>query len=271
MKSHYLKYLALGLIAALCATFLFPKEEEETIRPRSYAEIVASGELHVTTEYNATGLYVEGDTLAGYYYELIQAFCRDHHLKAIITPEMSHDKRMKGLASGEFDVIAYGIENTSSLKDSVALTIPLQLNRQVLIQREAKSIDDTTYIKSHIELAGKTLHVVKGSPALQRIHNLSNEIGDTIYIKEVEDYGPEQLLSLVAHGDIDYAVCSENIAKPIIANYSQLDIHTALSFTQFYSWGVNKQSTELLDTLNTWLKQYKDTKAFKHLQKKYGY
>ena len=72
------------------------------------------------------------------------------------------------------------------------------------------------YIHSQLELARKTLHVVKGSPVLLRIHNLSNEIGDTIYIQEVEKYGPEQLLAMVAHGDIDYTVCDESIAQASI-------------------------------------------------------
>ena len=60
---------------------------------------------------------------------------------------------------------------------------------------------------NQLDLAQKTLHVVKGSPSILRIQNLGNEIGDTIYIKEIEKYGSEQLISLVAHGDIDYAVC----------------------------------------------------------------
>ena len=86
---------------------------------------------------------------------------------------------------------------------------------------------------------------------------------------EVEKYGQEHLLAMVAHGDIDYAVCDESIAKASIGELPQLDIQTAISFTQFYSWGVNKQNTELLDTLNLWLETYKQTKEFKKLKRKY--
>ena len=74
---------------------------------------------------------------------------------------------------------------------------------------------------------------------------------------------------MVAYEDIEYAVCDENIAQNIIKDFPQLDISTPISFTQFYSWGVNKQSTELLDTLNLWLENYKKTKAFKKLEQKY--
>jgi len=110
-------------------------------------------------------------------------------------------------------VIAYGILATSELKDSLLLTTPIVLNKQVLVQRKLENVPDSSlFIKSQLDLAGKTLHVVKGSPSILRIRNLGNEIGDTIYVEEIEKYGPEQLIALVAHGDIDYAVCDESIA-----------------------------------------------------------
>lgn len=89
------------------------------------------------------------------------------------------------------------------------------MNKQVLVQRKLENVPDSSlFIKSQLDLAGKTLHVVKGSPSILRIRNLGNEIGDTIYVEEIEKYGPEQLIALVAHGDIDYAVCDESIAVP---------------------------------------------------------
>ena len=40
---------------------------------------------------------------------------------------------------------------------------------------------------------------------------------------------PKQLISLVAHGDIDYAVCDESIARAVADSLSQIDINTAIS------------------------------------------
>ena len=158
---------------------------------------------------------------------------------------------------------------TTEYIDSLLFTRPIILNKQVLVQRKPEKENDSLYIHSQLELARKTLHLVKNSPAILRIHNLSNEIGDTIYIKEVEKYGQEQLLAMVAHGDIDYAVCDESIAQASINDFPQLDIETAISFSQFYSWGVSKRSPILLDSLNSWLNDYVKTPAFKLLRKKY--
>lgn len=272
-RNRLLKYILLGVIAALAATFLLPKQEQDTPKraPRDYAEIEKEGVIRAAMEYNSVSFFVDGDTVAGFHYELIEAFARDHGLKVTIIPEMSFDKRMRELAEGKCDVMAYGILATSELKDSLLLTRPIILNKDVLVQRkpQGKEQDDSIFVKSQLNLAGKTVHVVKSSPSILRIHNLANEIGDTIYIKEIEKYGPEQLIALVAHGDIDYAVCNERIARIAADSLPQIDTSTDISFTQFYSWGVSKQCPVLLDSLNTWLERFMKTKEYRKLYKKY--
>ena len=182
---------------------------------------------------------------------------------------MSFEERLEGLSEGRYDVIACGILATSELKDSLLLTSPITLNKQVLVQRRENGENDSLYIRNQLDLAGRTLHVVKGSPSILRIQNLGNEIGDTIYIKEIDKYGSEQLISMVAHGDIDYAVCDESIAHAAADSIPQIDINTAISFTQFYSWAVSKQSPALLDSLNAWLDKFQKEKEYQKIYKKY--
>ena len=210
----YLKYVLMGILAATLSSIFFKKKTEaETSLPRDYAEIAASGILRAVTEYNSISFYADGDTVSGFHYELLHAFAHSKGLKPEITPEMSFSKRLEGVQKGTYDILANSTVVTTEYKDSLLFTRPIILNKQVLVQRKPEKENDSLYIHSQLELARKTLHLVKNSPAILRIHNLSNEIGDTIYIKEVEKYGQEQLLAMVAHGDIDYAVCDESIAK----------------------------------------------------------
>ena len=270
-KLRLFRYLVpVIIILALIFTFRYCGKQEKPLgHPRDYAAIAKEGILRVATEYNSISFYVDGDTISGFHYELIQAFARDKRLKAEITPVMSFEERLKGLSEGRYDVIAYGILATSKLKDSLLLTSPIVLNKQVLVQRKENGENDSLYIRNQLDLARRALHVVKGSPSILRIQNLVNEIGDTIYIKEIEKYGPEQLISLVAHGDIDYAVCDESIARAVADSLSQIDINTAISFTQFYSWAVSKQSPVLLDSLNTWLDKFQKKSEYQKIYKKY--
>lgn len=212
---------------------------------------------------------MDGDTVTGFHYELIEAFARDKGIQAQVSPVMSFGQRLQGLETGKYDVIAYGILVTSELKDSLLLTSPIILSKQVLVQRKPVSEHDSLFVKNQLDLAGRTLHVVKGSPSILRIRNLGNEIGDTIYTNEVEKYGSEQLIAMVAHGDIDYVVCDESIARAAADSLPQLDISTDISFTQFYSWGVSKQSPVLLDSLNSWLTKFREGKEYKEIYQKY--
>ena len=49
-KTKLLKYIILGAVAALVATFMLPKRESRKGHPRDYAEIAANGTLRAATE-----------------------------------------------------------------------------------------------------------------------------------------------------------------------------------------------------------------------------
>lgn len=268
-KNKYWHYLLIAFAGALISTCLSNKKKKSDVQIRDYQTIINEGTLRVATEYNTIAYYVDSDSIKGFHYELINALTKEKGLKVEIIPLMSVTDRLQGLEEGKFDLIAYDIPTTSILKDSILLTIPINRSKQVLVQRKPVEGDTTPFINNQLDLAHKTLHVVENSPALLRINNLSNEIGDTIYTKEIKKYGSEQLMALVAHKEIDYAVCNENIAEALIDSFPQLDINTQISFTQLYSWAVNKKSVELADSLNAWLDSYMKTKEFKSLYNSY--
>lgn len=264
------RYLTIAVVILVAVIWLGSKKDvQETFIPRDYPEIISSGILRAVTEYNVVSFHVKDDTIQGFDYELLQAFATEKGLKLEITPEMSFTKRLDGISEGRYDLLAAGTTITSELRDSLLFTRPLLLNKQVLVQRKQQQETDSLYIHNQLELAHKTLYVTKDSPALLRIHNLIDEIADTIYIQEIDRYGTEQLIAMVAEGDIDYAVCDEYIARTFIGQYTNLDINTDISFTQFYAWGIGKYAPALRDSLDSWLEAYQNSNDYKKLYKKY--
>lgn len=271
MKKKILSYALYILVVAFLAFYvIFPMQD--LIRPpvRDYPEIAQEGVLHAVTEYNAVGFHVEGDTVSGFHYDLIQAFAQAHGLEVEVTPEMSFEQRLRGLEKARYDVLAYSLLATMPLRDSLLLTHPVALNKDVLVQRRPLTPEDSAaFISSALKLAKRTVHVVTGSPSMLRIRNLSDEIGDTIYVREFGRYGPEQLIAMVAHGDIDYAVCDESVARLAAERMPEVDISTAIGFTQFYTWAVSRRSPQLLDSLNAWIDAFTQTKAYKEIYRKH--
>ncbi|NDV79117.1 transporter substrate-binding domain-containing protein [Dysgonomonas sp. 511] len=237
--------------------------------PKDFAQIEKAGVLKVVTDYSPVGYYVSGDTIAGFNYELLRLLKSRIPLRVEVLLESSLDKSIEGLQSGKYDVLVRNIPITSELRESLRFTEPVTENRQVLVQRKKEFNDGVEPLRSHLALAKKTLYVPLNSPAILRINNLSHEIGDTIYIEEDKLYGAEQLVMMVAAKDIDFAVCDEMIAARVARSLPEIDYTTLIGFTHLEAWAVSDKSPVLLDSMNVWIKQVKNTKQYKSLYDKY--
>ncbi|WP_455637937.1 transporter substrate-binding domain-containing protein [Parabacteroides sp.] len=270
MKSRKLLVVYTILLAiVLIVMFRLWQVKKEPVLPRDYPEIKKEGVLRMVTEYNQSGYYVAGDTIEGFQYELSQAIARLSGLEVQTHLEMSLAESFRELSDNQCDVIARNIPATSEIKEDFLFTEPIVLNKQVLVQRTEESNNGIHPIRNQLDLAGKTLYIPKNSPALLRLQNLAHEIGDTIYVKEDELYSSEQLAIMVAKGDIDYAVCDQQIAKISKGNLPEIDIDTDISFTQLQSWAVRKDSPILLDSLNSWLSQIRESGLYDQIYKRY--
>ncbi len=244
-------FLLFIVIATMVLLWLFSTKKENT--PRDYPQIAQEGVLRIVTEYSTVGYYVSGDTIEGFQYELSKAIEKISGLTVEIHLENNLEKSIEGLNNQTYDIIARNIPITTENRHLLAFTEPITLSRQVLVQRTAKANHNIPPIRNQIELARKTLHIPQNSPSLLRLHNLEEEIADTIYIQEDSLYSDELLIYQVAEGDIDYAVVDYEIAAKNKKDFPQIDIQTDISFTQLQAWAVRKNSPALLDSLNKWL------------------
>lgn len=273
---QYRKRLYFYLILLACAIlFMFLLKTgmnggHETVQlKRDYQDIITSGVFNAVTDYNSIGLYVSGDSLSGFQRELLLALEKKWGIKVNLYLENSLEENLNGLQSMKYDLVARNIPVNKSLKDSFAFTQPIMLNKLVLVQRKVEYNDSIQPIRQHLDLSGKTIYVAQDSPAIVRLKNLSQEIGDTLIIIEDPTYEVEQLVMMVASGDIDFTVCDENMAQSLSEYFPEIDFATDISFTQLESWAVRKDSPVLLDSLNCWLDQFKKTDAYRKIFEKY--
>ena len=269
MKSKKLIIIYITVLLAVIITMVALYEKAGN-KKRDYEEIFSEGILRIVTEYNQSGYFVSGDTILGFQYELSQAISEISGIEVHIFLEMSLSESFAGLNKQKYDIIALNIPITSEMKDNYNFTDPVVLNKQVLVQR-ATTVGDSfpSVIRNQLELAGKILHVSENSPALLRIQNLQHEIGDTIYVIEENNYSSEQLIILVAKGDIDYAVCDLQIATIAKNQFPEIDIDTDISFTQMQAWVVRKESPILTDSLNSWFRIIRDSGMYDNIYKSY--
>ena len=269
-KRLYLYVILLVLVVTamiMLRNFLTGKSNQ--IEVNDYNEIIERGEMNVVTDYNTIGYFVSGDTIQGFQYELINALQKEWGIYINIFLENNLQDNLKGLEEGKYDLIARSIPVNSELKGNFSFTEPLILNKLVLVQRKSQFNDSIEPLRQHLELAKKTIHVAEGSPSMLRLNNLSYEIGDTIHVVENTTYEAEQLVMMVASGEIEYTVCDEKVALRLSEKLPEIDIETDISFTQIESWAVRINSPILLDSVNSWLNRFKETHEFKNLIEKY--
>ncbi|WP_272961393.1 transporter substrate-binding domain-containing protein [Barnesiella viscericola] len=265
VKRHLYIYIGLLVVVVGIMAWLRPKSE---YHPRSFEEIKADGVLRIVTDYTPLSYYLQGDSLTGFDYELARMVGQRSGLAIEITPEVNLSKSIEGLERGQYDIIARQLPVTSEIKEELAFTVPIQLNRQVLVQRKDNP-SHKKLIRNQLDLARETLYIVSDAPTRLRINNLAREIGDTIYIQEEETYGAEQLIMMVATGEIEFAVCDKAIAQQMSKDYPQLDCNTDISFTQFQSWALRKNDSILLDSLNKWITDIQQEDRYKKLYDSY--
>lgn len=274
MKSKKLLYLYafLMMIAIFLMVLLFnlnKNVQNKLQQARDYAVVMRSGELNVVTDYNSIGYYISGDSVMGFQYEMMRALEKAWGVKVNIFLENSLDENLNGLLAGKYDLVARSIPVNTELKDTFAFTQSIVLNKQILVQRKAVYNDSIEPLRQHLDLAKRTVYVSKDSPAMLRLKNLSHEIGDTIYIQQNNTYETEQLVMMVASGDIDFTVCDEKVAKQLGTRFPEIDIETDISFTQLESWAMRKDAPVLLDSLNAWLNHFRETKEFRKIYDRY--
>ncbi len=262
-------YLSLLIICLIIMFILRNNLKSETSQIRDYPEILKEDTLRIVTDYNPLSYYVTQDSIIGFDYELANLISKRSGLAVLVFPEVSLSKSLQGLNKNEYDIVGRTLPVTTESKQEYNFTETILLNKQVLIQRKPEFNNNTKPIRNQLDLARKTLYIISDAPTRYRIENLAHEIGDTIYVKEETKYGAEQLVIMVAKGDIEFAVINENIAQQMASEFPEIDYQTDISFTQFQSWALRKTSPVLLDSLNVWLKDIKESAEFQILTKKY--
>ncbi len=218
--------------------------------------------INVAIAYSPMSLYRYGDTLAGFNYEMLRGMSAMYGDKVKYYPVSSVSESLDRLSDGVYDVLIADIPVTASLRQRFRFSEPVYIDRMVLVSR------DTT-VTTPLALAGKQVWVVAGSPAAERVGNLSREIGDSIVIHDSHKYSAEQLVMLVSAGDIPMAVVNEEVAHRLHEEYSDLHVDTKVSFSQFQSWIFNKRRTALADTLDAQIERFKLTPQYKELLDKW--
>ncbi len=249
------------------------EKDSDTSDNSTLNEIKKRGKIIASTECNSTNYFIYKGQPMGYQYELLKLLAKHLNVKLELIVSNDLGKNFKWLLNKKCDLIALDLTVTQERSKIVDFTKPYSQTRQVLVQRryalDGQKMSKNHLIRSQLDLAGKKIYIQKKSSFSERLKNLSEEIGDSIYVIESSEYDEEQLISLVAKGEIDYTVCDEHIALVNKTYYPNIDIKTPVSFHQNLAWALRKNQDSLMLVINDWITDLKKTRKYKGIYNKY--
>lgn len=271
-----LKSPVLIILLLLALNTCKEKERESFVNLNSIDKIKKRGKLVAVMDFNSTNYFIYRGEPMGYQYELLQLLAEQLGVKLEVKVENDIDENFRMLMEGECDIIGINLTVTKERAKIIDFTYPHSQTHQVLVQRKienwknfSKEEIDANLLRNQLDLAGKVVYVQKGTSYAQRMKNLSDEIGDSIKLIEKADKEVEELIELVASGEIDYTVADENVALVNQIYYPNLDVKTAVSFPQNLAWGLRKGDDLLKTEIDNWLKEFKGSLEYALIYNKY--
>lgn len=220
--------------------------------------------IDVAMEYSPLLLYRYADTIGGFNYDMIRQIAVREGLTLKFHPVTALPEALDGLDKGLYDIVVGDLSGSSYFQERYIVTEPVYIDRQVLVQ-----LNDSDMLRSTLDLGGKDVWVPANASVINRLSNLSAEIGDSIVVHEDAEYGAEQLVMLVATGEIKRAVVNETVARAVGVDYPQLDVGTRVSFSQFQPWILSKNDSVLAHRLDSAIVRYKQTDDYRELSRRY--
>ncbi len=268
-----MRYLILifviNIILALHGCKPSPKNNKENkstvISKRDLSDIKEDGKLNVLLSYSSTSYFLYKGQAMGFEYELLKRFAEHAGLELNIIIAKNLDSMFHDLNRGKADLIAHGLTITKDRKEKVQFTDYLYLTSQVLVQKKPDNWRSMTWAQTQsrlihdaIELIGDTVSVRKKTSYVQRLENLSEEMGGKIIIDTLPgSLSTEKIIKKVVEGEIQYTVADENLAKVNAAYYPILNVEVPVSFSQRIAWATRDNSPELLKAINDWIEKEK--------------
>jgi membrane-bound lytic murein transglycosylase F len=213
----------------------------------------------------------------GFEYELMSEFAKHIGVELDVQLLENKDSLLFELNSGSVDVIACNYALTRERSKEMNFSTPFYKSPQVLVQRRPENWEMLSaekkagaMITDPIQLAGKKVHVWKNSSYFQRLIHLQEEIGDSIkIIKQEGDIGTEELIEMVADGEIEYTISEQNLALLNQRFYDNLDVSVPVSIKQNIVFGMRKESSLLLAAMNEWLNSFLKSEKYSYIKSKY--
>ncbi len=225
-------------------------------------EILRDGRLRLITANNPHCYYIYRDSPAGFEYDLAHAFACSLGVELeVLLP--GWERMIDALNTGEGDLIGASLTVTPARELSVDFSDPYLPIRQHALVRKG-NLD----VRRLTDLAGRDVHVRAGTSYHERLLELQ-ELGLPLRVVAYEGVPTDELIRLVARGEIDVTIADTNIALLNRRYFPRIKVAFPISEVQSIAWALRKGDQALRDRLNTFLASIRSDGTFGRIYQRY--
>jgi membrane-bound lytic murein transglycosylase F len=226
-------------------------------------KILKNKELTIITKNTAHCYYLYRDEPMGFEYELTNAFADYLNVRLKIRLADDLESMIPALMDGSAALIAAGIITTPTRQKEIAFSDGyMEIQHTIITHRNNFKINNPH------DLAGKTIHVTKGTPYQYHLEKLRDE-GTDLFIQLYEDVPTEELIQKVSEKEIEVTVADSNIAILNRRHYPGAVMRGTIGDKQQLGWAVNPKARQLLVSINSFFRTIKENRKFDEIYNKY--
>jgi membrane-bound lytic murein transglycosylase F len=241
-----------------------PEEKPEPIN-RDLPAILRSEELVVLTESSSISYYLFRGKPMGFDYEIMQAFAEylGVKLKVKVIPDLNDMFAM--LWRGEGDIIACNLTITPERESFLRFSRAIDYTGAVLVQNV--STPDSLFIHDITQINKTSIMVHEFSVFKNIMDGLQSEGAQLVPAPGHLD--SEELIRMVAKGEILATISDENVAVINKNYYANLDIQLHLSPDKPIGFAMRPNASDLAAALDNWISDASTERKLNFFRKKY--
>lgn len=230
---------------------------------RELDKILNAGKITVITHNNSHCYYLYRDQAMGFEYELAKLFADYLGVDLEVNISEKWDSMISALKDGTGSFVAASMTITPKRQKEAAFSDRYMSTQQYVVVRR-----NNTGIKKAGDLAGKTIHVRRGTSYQERLEALRRD-GVDIKIKLHDNIPTDELIQQVAEGTIEITIADRNIALLTRRYYPQIALALAISTEEDLGWAVKPGESRLLNKINLFFDKINSNGKFAEIYNKY--
>lgn len=260
MKRDFVSYITLIVLSIALFAFVIHNGKSHSSLSRDIPSVEEneSDTLRALLYYHASDYFVYRGSPIGFQYDMLKQMAEDLDKYLALTIESDPENAFFTCFTNEYDLVAMDINKGQIFTHYLNFSEPHSYSYPVLISRKGTLISDTLVNELYIPAqfpVDVTLVDVHHSSEWKMIYSEHNKT--------------EDLFEMLADKEIDFIASDYNLAVTLLPFYPNLKIVGRIGSDFNREWVLNPYNPTLNKMVNEWIMDFKRTKKYEALCKRY--